>query len=183
MAGSLNMVQLIGNLGRDPEIRTTQSGGKVCTLSIATSESWRDKASGERKERTEWHRVVIWDEGLVKVAENYLKKGQTVYLMGQLETRKWTDQSGAEKYSTEVVLRPFNSKLTMLGSKEKGGEQQGGGYQQQAPQQHATLSQAGGGWSQPSTGGGSDFDDDIPFVWVAALITLSISLLKSGFIA
>ena len=187
MAGSLNMVQLIGNLGRDPEIRTMQNGGKLCNLSIATSESWKDKASGERKERTEWHRVVIWDEGLVRVAENYLKKGQTVYLMGQLETRKWTDQQGQEKYSTEVVLRPFNSKLTMLGSKERGGDHQQGGGQQQP--QHASAGQSNGGWQQsqqPTSyggGGGNDFEDDIPFVWVAALITLGVSLLNAGGIA
>lgn len=173
MAGSLNMVQLIGNLGRDPEIRTMQNGGKLCNLSVATSESWKDKASGERKERTEWHRVVIWDENIVRVAENYLKKGSTVYLMGQLETRKWTDQSGAERYSTEVVLRPFGSKLTMLGSKDRGDQQQ-----------HTSSSQAGGGWGQQaSTGGASDFEDDIPFVWVAALLSIGISLLSAGGVA
>lgn len=117
MAGSINKVILIGNLGRDPEVRTFQNGGKVVNLRIATSESWRDRASGERKERTEWHQIAIFDEGIAKVAEQYLRKGATVYLEGQLETRKWQDQSGADRYSTEVVLRPFNSKLTMLGGK------------------------------------------------------------------
>jgi len=120
MAGSVNKVIIIGNLGRDPEVRSFPSGGKVCNLRIATSESWKDKASGERKERTEWHTVAIFDENLVRVAEQYLKKGSTVYLEGQLETRKWQDQSGADKYTTEVVLRPFRSTLTMLGGKPAG---------------------------------------------------------------
>lgn len=114
MAGSVNKVILVGNLGRDPEVRAMQSGDKVVNLSIATSESWKDKASGERKERTEWHRVVIFNQGLASVAENYLRKGSKVYVEGQLETRKWTDQSGQEKYSTEVVLRPYRGELNML---------------------------------------------------------------------
>src|SRR5688572_21824804 len=121
MAGSVNKVILIGNLGRDPEVKTFQNGGKVCNLSIATSENWRDKATGERKERTEWHRVAIFNERLVDVAEKYLKKGAKVYLEGQLETRKWTDQSGVEKYSTEVVLRQFRGELTMLDGRSGGG--------------------------------------------------------------
>jgi single-strand DNA-binding protein len=115
MAGSVNKVILIGNLGRDPEVRSFQNGSKVVNLRIATSETWRDKASGERKERTEWHSVAIFNEPLGKIAEQYLRKGSTVYIEGQLETRKWQDQSGADKYTTEVVLRPFNGALTLLG--------------------------------------------------------------------
>src|SRR6476660_9896167 len=114
MAGSVNKVILVGNLGKDPEIRRTQDGRPIANLSVATSESWRDKTTGERKEKTEWHRVVIFNEGLCKVAEQYLKKGAKVYIEGQLQTRKWTDQAGVEKYSTEVVLQCFNSTLTML---------------------------------------------------------------------
>src|SRR2546421_2710615 len=121
MAGSVNKVILVGNLGKDPEIRRTQDGRPIANLSVATSESWRDKATGERKEKTEWHRVVIFNEGLCKVAEQYLKKGAKVYLEGQLQTRKWTDQSGVEKYSTEVVLQGFNSNLTMLDGRSGGG--------------------------------------------------------------
>ncbi len=130
MAGSVNKVILVGRLGNDPDVRTMQSGGKVVNLSVATSESWKDRNSGERKERTEWHRVVIFNEGVAKVAENYLKKGAQVYIEGQLETRKWTDQSGAEKYTTEVVLRPFTGQLTMLDS--AGGQGQAGNPPQQA---------------------------------------------------
>ncbi len=115
MAGSVNKVIVIGNLGRDPEVRTFQNGGKVVNLRIATSETWRDKASGERKERTEWHSVAIHSEPLAKIAEQYLRKGSTVYIEGQLETRKWQDQSGADRYSTEIVLRPFRGELTLLG--------------------------------------------------------------------
>lgn len=161
MAGSVNKVMLIGNLGRDPEIKTMQNGGKVCNLSVATSESWNDKASGERKEKTEWHRVVVFNENIIRVCENYLKKGAKVFVEGQLETRKWTDQSGAEKYSTEVVLRPYRGELTMLDSKGSGGSSYGNdnaGAQQ--PQQQAA---AGGGGQWQSSKGGSDFDDDIPF--------------------
>src|SRR6202049_2193690 len=121
MAGSVNKVILVGNLGKDPEIRRTQDGRPIANLSVATSESWRDKTTGERKEKTEWHRVVIFNEGLCKVAEQYLKKGAKVYLEGQLQTRKWTDQSGVEKYSTEVVLQGFNSNLTMLDGRSGGG--------------------------------------------------------------
>src|SRR5260370_1539470 len=121
MAGSVNKVILVGNLGKDPEIRRTQDGRPIANLSVATSESWRDKATGERKEKTEWHRVVIFNEGLCKIAEQYLKKGAKVYLEGQLQTRKWTDQSGVEKYSTEVVLQGFNSNLTMLDGRSGGG--------------------------------------------------------------
>ena len=114
MSGSVNKVILVGNLGRDPEVRSFQNGGKVCNLSIATSETWKDKTSGERKERTEWHSVAIFSEPLVRVAEQYLRKGSKVYIEGQLETRKWQDQSGQDRYSTEVVLRPYKSELTML---------------------------------------------------------------------
>ena len=121
MAGSVNKVILVGNLGKDPEIRRTQDGRPIANLSIATSETWRDKATGERKEKTEWHRVVIFNEGLCKVAEQYLKKGAKVYIEGALQTRKWTDQSGVEKYSTEVVLQGFNSTLTMLDGRSGGG--------------------------------------------------------------
>ena len=121
MAGSVNKVILVGNLGKDPEVRRMQNGNPVVNFSVATSESWRDKATGERKEKTEWHRVVIFSEGLAKVAEQYLKKGSKVYIEGALQTRKWTDQGGVEKYSTEVVLQNFNSTLTMLDTRGGGG--------------------------------------------------------------
>ena len=120
MAGSVNKVILVGNLGKDPEVRRLQNGNPVVNLSVATSENWRDKATGERKEKTEWHRVVIFSEGLAKVAEQYLKKGAKVYIEGALQTRKWTDQAGVEKYSTEVVLQGFNSNLTMLDGRSGG---------------------------------------------------------------
>ena len=151
MAGSVNKVIIIGNLGRDPEVRAFQNGGKVVNLSIATSESWRDKDSGERKERTEWHSVSILSEPLAKIAEQYLRKGSTVYIEGQLETRKWQDQAGADRYSTEIVLRPFNGSLTLLGGKPDGGEQRG--YDQSPPS----------GQGAPSGGGRNDMDDNIPF--------------------
>lgn len=160
MAGSVNKVILIGNLGRDPEIRSMQNGGKVCNLSIATSERWRDRGSGEQQERTEWHRVVIFDDRLVDVAERYLKKGAKVYLEGELQTRKWQDQGGQDKYSTEVVLRKFRGQLTMLDSRGGGeGGQYGGGD---------SGPYGGGGGGGPSGGpsGGpppNDLDDDIPF--------------------
>lgn len=145
MAGSLNKVSLIGNLGRDPEARTFQNGGKVVNLRIATSESWKDRTSGERKERTEWHSVAIFDEGLARIAEQYLRKGSTVYIEGQLETRKWQDQSGADRYSTEVVLRPFRSTLTMLGGRPSGDDGQPE-YRQDTPVRQS-----------------SEIDDEIPF--------------------
>lgn len=126
MAGSVNKVILVGNLGKDPEVRRTQNGNAIVTLSVATSESWRDKQSGERKEKTEWHRVVIFNEGLAKVAEQYLKKGSKVYLEGALQTRKWTDQAGVEKYTTEVVLNAFRSTLVMLDGRNSGGQDEGG---------------------------------------------------------
>ncbi|MFN5568065.1 MAG: single-stranded DNA-binding protein [Bradyrhizobium sp.] len=166
MAGSVNKVILVGNLGKDPEIRRTQDGRPIANLSIATSETWRDKGTGERKEKTEWHRVVIFNEGLCKVAEQYLKKGAKVYIEGALQTRKWTDQSGVEKYSTEVVLQGFNSTLTMLDGLGGGGggnfaDDMGGGDfgssgPSMAPPRRAVASAGGGSRN-------SDMDDDIPF--------------------
>jgi single-strand DNA-binding protein len=171
MAGSVNKVILVGNLGADPEIRSLGSGDRVANLRIATSESWRDRTSGERKEKTEWHRVVIFNDNLVKVAEQYLKKGSTVYIEGAIQTRKWTDNTGAEKYSTEIVLQKFRGELTMLGGRgdsagasSGGGDEYGGGY-------------SGGGGGGSSFGGGAprsqpsgpresfsaDLDDEIPF--------------------
>jgi len=159
MAGSINKVILVGNLGKDPEIRRTQDGRPIANLSVATSESWRDKATGERKEKTEWHRVVIFNEGLAKVAEQYLKKGAKVYIEGQLQTRKWTDQSGAEKYTTEVVLQGFNSNLTMLDG--RGG---GGGFADDAPGDFGASGPAPAPRRAVAAGARSnDMDDDIPF--------------------
>jgi single-strand DNA-binding protein len=168
MAGSVNKVILVGNLGKDPEIRRTQDGRPIANLSVATSESWRDKNTGERKEKTEWHRVVIFSEGLCKIAEQYLKKGSKVYLEGALQTRKWQDKDGNDKYSTEVVLQGFNSTLTMLDGRAGGGAAAGGGgdYDEgteygggSAPAQRkpAMAAAAGGG------GRRSDMDDEIPF--------------------
>ncbi|MEQ8818016.1 MAG: single-stranded DNA-binding protein [Thalassobaculum sp.] len=128
MAGSVNKVILIGNLGRDPEVRSTQDGTKIVNFTLATSENWRDKSSGERRERTEWHRVVIFNENLARIAEQYLRKGSSCYVEGQLQTRKWTDQSGQEKYTTEVVLQRFRGELTLLGGRGEGGGGGGGGY-------------------------------------------------------
>jgi single-strand DNA-binding protein len=164
MAGSVNKVILVGNLGKDPEIRRTQDGRPIANLSVATSEQWRDKATGERKEKTEWHRVVIFSEGLAKVAEQYLKKGAKVYIEGQLQTRKWTDQAGVEKYSTEVVLQGFNSNLTMLEGRSGGAGGGGGGFSDEPsndfgnPAPRRAVAAAGGGGR-----GNSDMDDDIPF--------------------
>ena len=156
MAGSVNKVILVGNLGRDPEVRSTQDGTKVANLSLATSESWKDKNSGERRERTEWHRVAIFNERLVDVAEKYLKKGSKIYIEGQLQTRKWTDQSGQERYTTEVVLQRFRGELTMLDGRGGGGEVAGdGGGMSEPPGQ--------GGGGRAGAGGGGDLDDDIPF--------------------
>jgi single-strand DNA-binding protein len=175
MAGSVNKVILIGNLGRDPEIRSTQDGTRVANLSLATSESWRDRTSGERKERTEWHRVVIFNERLVEVTEKFLKKGSKIYIEGALQTRKWTDQSGAEKYSTEVVLQRFRGELTMLDGRGEGGGGgaagggAAGGYE---PDDSGSSGGSGGGSSGGSGGGGGgsdrrppgpDLDDEIPF--------------------
>jgi single-strand DNA-binding protein len=159
MAGSVNKVILIGNLGRDPEVRRLPSGDPVVNLRIATSETWRDKQSGERKERTEWHNVAIFNEQLAKVAEQYLRKGSKVYIEGQLQTRKWQDQSGADKYTTEVVLQRYRGELTMLDGKGEGGgrsyEDEGGGF----------TSKAGGKRSSeaPRENFNADLDDEIPF--------------------
>ena len=164
MAGSVNKVILVGNLGRDPEVRHTQDGSPIVQLSIATSETWKDRASGERRERTEWHRVVIFNEHLCKVAENYLKKGSKVYVEGALQTRKWTDNAGIEKYTTEVVLQRFNGELTMLDGRGEGGGGDGGGFNQDSGGSGG-FNQGGGsagGGSAPA-GGGSGFDDEIPF--------------------
>lgn len=177
MAGSVNKVILIGNLGRDPEVRTFSNGNKVCNLRIATSENWKDRNTGERRERTEWHSVAIFSEGLVRVCEQYLRKGSKVYIEGQLQTRKWQDKDGQDRYSTEVVLQGFGSTLTMLDGRDSGGGGggqdggyggggggQGGGYDS-GPQ--------GGGYSGGQSGGGQsgggnapssrDMDDEIPF--------------------
>ncbi|SPH17880.1 Single-stranded DNA-binding protein [Defluviimonas aquaemixtae] len=154
MAGSVNKVILIGNLGADPEVRNFPSGGKVCNLRLATSETWRDRNTGERRERTEWHRVAIYNENLVKIAEQYLKKGSKIYIEGQLETRKWQDQSGQDRYTTEISLRPYRGELTLLDGRSEGGgsyeDDRSGGY---------------GGGSSSDQGGGSraDLDDEIPF--------------------
>ena len=179
MAGSVNKVILIGNLGRDPEVRSFQNGGKVVNLRIATSETWRDRNSGERKERTEWHSVAIFSEPLGKIAEQYLRKGSTVYIEGSLETRKWQDQSGQDRYTTEVVLRPYSGNLTLLGGRGEGGggSSQGGyedrgGYDDYGSQGGGASGGRGGygggapaGGSGGAQGGGraSDMDDDIPF--------------------
>ena len=157
MAGSVNKVILVGNVGRDPEIRNTQDGTKVANFSLATSETWRDKSTGERKERTEWHRVVIFNERLADVAEKYVRKGAKLYIEGALQTRKWTDNTGAEKYTTEVVLQRFRGELTMLDS--RGGGSTGGG----APDETSSGSGGGMGGGRPSGAGGGDLDDEIPF--------------------
>ena len=164
MAGSVNKVILVGNLGKDPEVRRTQDGRPIVNLSVATSETWRDKNTGERKEKTEWHRVVIFSEGLCRVAEQYLKKGAKVYLEGQLQTRKYTDKDNIERYSTEVVLQGFNSALTMLDGRGGGGggmgADEGGGFSSQTPRERQPAMAGAGG-----TGGGKrdDMDDEIPF--------------------
>ena len=149
MSGSVNKVIIVGNLGRDPESRNFPNGGKVVNLRIATGETWRDKATGEKKERTEWHSVAIFNEPLAKIAEQYLRKGSTVYIEGQLETRKWQDQAGADKYSTEIVLRPFNGTLTLLGGKP-GGDSDGGTGQSQ-------------GYGQATPDNRTDDGYDVPF--------------------
>jgi single-strand DNA-binding protein len=175
MAGSVNKVIIVGNLGRDPEVRSFPSGGKVVNLRIATSETWRDKATGERKERTEWHSVAIFNEALGKIAEQYLRKGSTVYIEGQLETRKWQDQSGADRYTTEIVLRQFRGELTLLGGRDSGGGSGGGAPDDRDGYDDMGGGASGGGYSRgggaggggrPSGGGGggrSDMDDEIPF--------------------
>jgi single-strand DNA-binding protein len=155
MAGSVNKVILVGNLGADPEIRRTQDGRPIANLRVATSESWRDKATGERKEKTEWHRVVIFSEGLCRIAEQYLKKGSKVYLEGQLQTRKWTDKDNIERYSTEVVLQGFNSALTMLDTRGGGSESADEGFGAQSPAASRKPAMAGAKRG--------DMDDEIPF--------------------
>ncbi len=172
MAGSVNKVIIIGNLGRDPEVRSFQNGGKVCNLRIATSETWKDRNTGERKERTEWHSVAIFQEGLVRIAEQYLRKGSKVYVEGKLQTRKWQDQSGQDRYSTEVVLQGFDGVLTMLDGRSGGGDggggfggggggydQGGGGYDQGGGGNFG----GGGGGNQGGPAPSRDMDDEIPF--------------------
>ncbi|NIA67564.1 single-stranded DNA-binding protein [Pelagibius litoralis] len=169
MAGSVNKVILVGNLGRDPEIRSTQDGTRIANLSLATSETWRDRNSGERRERTEWHRVVIFNEKLSEVAEKYLRKGSKIYIEGQLQTRKWTDKDGQDRYSTEVVLQRFRGELTMLDGRQDGGG--GGGFG--GGDQGGYSGSGGGDFGGGSSGGGSggsggsgpagDLDDEIPF--------------------
>ncbi|MGN6063074.1 MULTISPECIES: single-stranded DNA-binding protein [Brevundimonas] len=166
MAGSVNKVILVGNLGRDPEIRSLNNGDRVANLRIATSETWRDKATGERKEKTEWHSVVIFNDNIVKVAENYLKKGSTVYVEGSLQTRKWTDQQGVEKYSTEIVIQRFNGQLTMLGGRgdSQGGGGDRGGYSGGGRDDDYSSGFSTGGANKPSGPKESyDLNDDIPF--------------------
>ncbi|MDO8379496.1 single-stranded DNA-binding protein [Phenylobacterium sp.] len=161
MAGSVNKVILVGNLGADPEIRSLGSGDRVANLRIATSETWRDKSSGERKEKTEWHRVVIFNENLVKVAENYLKKGSKVYIEGSIQTRKWTDQSGVEKFSTEIVLQKFRGELTMLDGRGDAERDEGGGYG--ASDRGGFSSGPRAQSSAPREDFSADLDDEIPF--------------------
>ena len=161
MAGSINKVIIVGNLGRDPEVRSMQDGGKIVQLSIATSESWKDKNSGERREKTEWHRVVIFNENLGRTAEQYLRKGATVYIEGQLQTRKWTDQQGQEKYTTEVVLQRYRGELTMLGGRtESSGST---GYNAPDSDMGFQPEQAVGGSASAPVSGIDDLDDEIPF--------------------
>ena len=170
MAGSVNKVILVGNLGKDPEVRSTQDGSKIVNLALATSETWNDRASGERKEKTEWHRIVIFNERIADVAEKYLKKGAKVYVEGSLQTRKWTDQAGLEKYTTEIVIGKFRGELTMLsGRGEEGGAESGGAYapRERAAPMAARNASAGAGrgaggpsWDSPK---GGDLDDEIPF--------------------
>ena len=186
MAGSLNKVMLIGNLGRDPEVHSFQNGNRVCNLNLATTDSWRDKATGEKRERTEWHRVSVFNEGLIKICEQYLKKGAKIYIEGSLQTRKWQDQNGADKFTTEVVLQGFSGSMTMLDGRSGGGsggggdgynQDQGGGYSGggsvgggggQPPPADSGGSGGGGGASAGGADGGQDGaagleDDEIPF--------------------
>jgi len=168
MAGSVNKVILIGNLGRDPEVRSFQNGGKVCNLRIATSETWKDRNTGERRERTEWHSVAIFNENLARLAEQYLRKGSKVYIEGKLETRKWQDQSGQDRYSTEVVLRPYAGELTFLDGRDGGsGGGGGGGGSSYGGGGYGDDRGGGGGYQDDRSGGygggASDMDDEIPF--------------------
>jgi single-strand DNA-binding protein len=159
MAGSVNKVILVGNLGKDPEIRTLNSGDRIANMTVATSETWRDKASGERKEKTEWHRVVVFNQNIVKVCENYLKKGSTVYIEGQLATRKWTDNQGVDKYSTEIVVQNFKGELTMLGGGSGDGASRGGGGGGQDEDYSSGFSTGRSSGTKESY----DLNDDIPF--------------------
>ena len=165
MAGSINKVILVGNLGRDPEVRTTQDGSKIVSLSLATSERWKDRNNGEQRERTEWHRVVIFNENLGRIAEQYLRKGSTCYIEGQLQTRKWTDQQGAEKYTTEVVLQRYRGELTLLGGRSDSAMVDGGfgGDSNSYTSQSADSPRSLGGSAPPPIRESSDLDDDIPF--------------------
>jgi single-strand DNA-binding protein len=173
MAGSINKVILVGNLGRDPEIRSTNDGMRIANLALATSETWRDRNSGERKERTEWHRVVIFNERLVEIAEKYLRKGSKIYVEGALQTRKWTDNTGVEKYTTEVVLQRFRGELTMLDGARGGGAMEGGADYDDSYMGAGDSSSRGGSSSGGFGGGGggsrgrapvsADLDDEIPF--------------------
>lgn len=161
MAGSVNKVILVGNVGKDPEIRSFQNGGRVASFSVATSENWKDKATGEKKERTEWHRISVMNDNLVSVVENYVKKGAKVYIEGQLETRKWTDQSGAEKYSTEIVLRPYRGELTLLDSRGSGGGSSSSGSE--SIEYGADQGGFGGGNASSGARAADVMEDDIPF--------------------
>lgn len=173
MAGSVNKVILVGNVGQDPEIRQFQNGGQVCSFSLATSENWKDKNTGERREKTEWHRISIFNEGLVRVVQSYVKKGSKLYIEGQLETRKWQDQNGVDKYTTEVVLRGYGGNLTMLDGRSEGGGAGAGGGQSMGYDQGGSGGgnsygggQRGGGPRQmdgPAQDFSQDFDDEIPF--------------------
>ena len=170
MAGSVNKVTLVGNLGKDPEVRKMQSGDSVVSFSLATSESWRDKNTGERKEKTEWHNIVIFNDGIAKVAEQYLKKGMKIYIEGALQTRKWTDQSGADRYSTEIVLQKYRGELQMLDSRNEGGARsdEGGDFgRSNAPAANSSFGGRSSASSAASSGGGGNFsrdlDDEIPF--------------------
>ena len=165
MAGSVNKVILVGNLGRDPEIRTTQDGKEIANLTLATSESWRDRNTGERREKTEWHRIVVFNDGLIGVIKNYLHKGSKIYIEGALQTRKWTDQSGAEKYSTEVVLQGFGSTLTMLDNKNGGSGEYAGGSNNSGYQGSSNFTTpANNPSSNPASAPAyAELDDEIPF--------------------
>ena len=165
MAGSVNKVILVGNLGKDPEVRNAQNGTKIVNFTLATSETWNDKASGERKERTEWHRVVVFNERIADVCEKYLKKGAKVYVEGSLQTRKWTDQSGQEKYTTEIVIDRFRGEMTMLSGRgdDAGGSSGYEGGRSGGASRPAAAKSGGGGPSWDSPKGGSDLDDEIPF--------------------
>lgn len=167
MAGSVNKVIIIGNLGADPEVRSTTDGTKVANFSVATSDRWKDKATGEQRERTEWHKIVVFNEHLAKITEQYLRKGQTVYIEGQLQTRKWTDQNGVDKYNTEIILQRYRGELTMLGSRNNSGEgQMATGSDNYGQDSMPASAPSGGmttGQNQPPLAGGDDLDDDIPF--------------------